>query len=147
MSGYEPIPDIEEGRIVAEQAPAAPQISPQEKYPQASEKEAELLCMLDDVISNAIPKFDPPLLPVDPVSEGAAKDLPGLIAAIQIPAMVFVAAVLGTYAYFVLVIYILLCFSTKHQLCPAAVVTVTSLTTMLLMLGYTMIHACIFCLE
>mmetsp|Transcript_7747 Transcript_7747/g.11442 ORF Transcript_7747/g.11442 Transcript_7747/m.11442 type:complete len:450 (+) Transcript_7747:124-1473(+) len=99
--GYEPIPDVEEG-VATEQAVPPPKISPQEKYPQASEKEAELLGMLDDVIENAIPKFDPPLLAVESVSEGAAKDLPGLIAAIKIPAAVFVAAVLGALMFIAL---------------------------------------------
>lgn len=106
--GYDPIPDVEEGIVLpsvaeGEQAPSStPKLSPQEIYPQASEKEAELLCMLDDVIANAIPKFDPPLLPVESVARGAAKDLPGLIGAIKIPAAVFVAAVLGALMFIAL---------------------------------------------
>lgn len=76
------------------------QTSPQEKYIQVSDKEAvELLCMLDDIIAiNAMPKFDPPLLAVDSVEDdddSSNDDSTVLLAAIKIPAMVFVVAVLG----------------------------------------------------
>lgn len=107
IKGYEPIPDVEDGVVLMidnEKALTLLQTSPQEKYIQVSDKEAvELLCMLDDIIAiNAMPKFDPPLLAVDSVEDdddSSNDDSTVLLAAIKIPAMVFVVAVLGACIY------------------------------------------------
>lgn len=87
--GYGSISDPDEEARLVEEGAAKPNLTPQEKYPEANEQEAELLGKLDDIIANADPDFEPPLLPVELIKEGAPRELKALIEALKIPFAAF----------------------------------------------------------
>jgi len=91
---YDKIPDVEEG-IINDTPGQQPKLSPKERYPNAnSDAEAELLCTMDDAIENAVPTFDPPLLPVKK-PDNFIGSLSELVKLIQIPLLTFAALVGG----------------------------------------------------
>lgn len=95
--------DADYEALLAEEGVAKPNLTPQEKYPDVSEEEAELLGLLDDAIDKADDlDFTLPLLPVGSIAKGLPEDIMGLIAALQIPLASFVST-LGIAAVFIAV--------------------------------------------
>lgn len=72
-----------------------PQLSPQEKYPQANEQQAGLLMLLDDAIVNVVPHFEPPLLTIEPPLRALVKEFPSMAHALKIPAATLAATITG----------------------------------------------------
>jgi len=101
-------PDLEEGQLSEAEAPSGtraagsssytpPPLSPQEKYPQANEKQSGLLVLLDDVIGNVMPKFEPPLLTIDPPVRALIEEIPTMAESLIVPAMALVATISGAF--------------------------------------------------
>lgn len=71
----------------------------EDKYPGLDDSFKELLCMIDDIIEDALPSVNLPRLPVESFKESGPTDLKGLLNSLKVPTMTLVLLVGASVAF------------------------------------------------